>query len=740
MFGSIIIPLSFSEFVIRLVHHDDSFGQIRIVNYLTGLLIAFFSFSVHFIQDVQPIMAFGFWPRPGIIFYLFHLYFVLNVLLSHLLMFAETAKRRGLMRKQIFLVFMATTVGFLGGMTNHFLWYAIKIPPFGNVTISICVVIMAYAIVAHRLMDIEVIIKKALVFAGIVGASACAVSIPVAVAQFLLGGAIGVSPFWLMISGIAIAVLIYRPLERSLLELTDKYLFQKKVDYRKLLKEATEYLSELASLKWQARRVIAFLVYKARIKNASLYAYQSHAPGSLLLQASRPRLKVKGHRTIAFSHPLLTYMLDQIPRGAIQLAHIEAARKQEQNRWKQKELWEIIHLLKDHQAEAAIPCFTTDTAKRARKKKEARLIRGVLFLGPQKSDEVYKEEDLDVFFTLGQESSIAFENARLYDEQILRAHELERTNQELNNAQTMLMRSLDESEQSRKEAEKSREAQRKAKEEALEAKKKTEEMEVELIRREKLLFVEKLVKGIAHEIFNPLQPVVQYVDRLNHVFVELFTLCDEFKYEIPEEGRRQMFEQFDLFREATKVIEERIDHLYHVVDTLSQMSRADDQSVKSIDFKIYWTNAVSVIQAQTHGDTLQEVPAKEDIPPNLPPVMANAVQLTQVFLNLYRNAIHAMDGKAEKEVSIRAWVDESDPAFLTISFSDTGSGIPTDMLPRIFDFGFSTKGTKGQGIGLNMCKTIIERFGGTIRCESEFDKGTTFLIRLPIAKEKKRVD
>jgi signal transduction histidine kinase len=274
---------------------------------------------------------------------------------------------------------------------------------------------------------------------------------------------------------------------------------------------------------------------------------------------------------------------------------------------------------------------------------------------------------------------------------------------------------------------------------ALEAKRKTEEMEVELVRREKLLFVEKLVKGLAHEIFNPLQPVVQYVDRLNQVFVELFTICDEFKYEIPEDRRREMLEQFDLFREATTTIEERIDHLFRVVDTLSQMSRADDQSIKPIDFKAYWTNAVNVIQAQTHGDTLEEVPVEEDISPNLPPVVANAVQLTQVFLNLYRNAIHAMDGKSEKLVSVKAWVDPQKADFLTISFSDTGGGIPPDMIPRVFDFGFSTKGEKGQGIGLYMCKVIVERFGGSIVCQSKAGKGTVFLIRLPISKERKPV-
>ena len=113
-----------------------------------------------------------------------------------------------------------------------------------------------------------------------------------------------------------------------------------------------------------------------------------------------------------------------------------------------------------------------------------------------------------------------------------------------------------------------------------------------------------------------------------------------------------------------------------------------------------------------------------------PAVSADADQMSQVFLNLIMNAIHAMPDGGTLRVE-GSQVDGN----LRISLADTGHGIPDEHLSRIFDPFFTTKETgKGTGLGLTVVKGIIEEHGGTITVESEPGRGTTFTLTFPISK------
>ena len=107
-------------------------------------------------------------------------------------------------------------------------------------------------------------------------------------------------------------------------------------------------------------------------------------------------------------------------------------------------------------------------------------------------------------------------------------------------------------------------------------------------------------------------------------------------------------------------------------------------------------------------------------------ILADVEQLRRVFINLFRNAVQAMKGKGT--ITISSVVHSNS---IVVRVSDTGSGIPQELLRRIFEPNFSTK-TEGMGMGLAITKKIIEDMGGTILCESEYGKGTTFTIQLPM--------
>ena len=118
----------------------------------------------------------------------------------------------------------------------------------------------------------------------------------------------------------------------------------------------------------------------------------------------------------------------------------------------------------------------------------------------------------------------------------------------------------------------------------------------------------------------------------------------------------------------------------------------------------------------------------------LPPIWASEGKLSQVFLNLLINAAHAIDeGDVQhNDIQIRTWVD-GDDVFAEVK--DSGKGISKENLGRIFDPFFTTKPIGvGSGLGLPICRNIVNEFGGDLRVESEVGKGTRFIVRLPIRR------
>ncbi len=106
-------------------------------------------------------------------------------------------------------------------------------------------------------------------------------------------------------------------------------------------------------------------------------------------------------------------------------------------------------------------------------------------------------------------------------------------------------------------------------------------------------------------------------------------------------------------------------------------------------------------------------------------------QLKQVFLNLLKNAAEAT-ASPEGQVEVTASQEES---HVLIRIRDNGCGIPEEYLPRIWEPFFTTKGQAGTGLGLDLCRQIVEAHGGTLTVESRVGQGTTFTVRLPGATE-----
>jgi len=115
---------------------------------------------------------------------------------------------------------------------------------------------------------------------------------------------------------------------------------------------------------------------------------------------------------------------------------------------------------------------------------------------------------------------------------------------------------------------------------------------------------------------------------------------------------------------------------------------------------------------------------------DLPPLISDADQIVQVFINLISNAIQAMSEGGTLEITT-----EAANGFIVVHFRDQGCGIPEENMQRLFEPLFTTK-AKGIGLGLALIKTLVEGHKGTIEVESEVGKGTTFSVRLPVDHNK----
>ena len=133
------------------------------------------------------------------------------------------------------------------------------------------------------------------------------------------------------------------------------------------------------------------------------------------------------------------------------------------------------------------------------------------------------------------------------------------------------------------------------------------------------------------------------------------------------------------------------------------------------------------------------VKIKTDIRPDVPEVLIDSSMMTQVYMNLIKNAVEAMESDdTEKdytlEISLRNETEDGEE-FALVTVKDNGPGIPKDIEEQIFAFGFSTKGKSNtRGYGLHSCLDTVKKYGGRIDVMTEIGKGTSFNVYLPVGR------
>jgi signal transduction histidine kinase len=228
----------------------------------------------------------------------------------------------------------------------------------------------------------------------------------------------------------------------------------------------------------------------------------------------------------------------------------------------------------------------------------------------------------------------------------------------------------------------------------------------QLVRSEKMASIGQLVAGIAHEINNPVNALVNTVAPLEDALGDL-------------EGN-DTAEMHDMIR----VIQRGANRTKDIVRALHNYSRTDDESVVHVDLNRSLDDSLELLRHLLRQSIHVERRYGE-----VGRIRGHAGQLNQVFMNLLTNAAQALG--AVEDATITVSTEATDDG-VVVKVSDNGAGIPDNVVPRIFDPFFTTKEVgEGTGLGLSIVHGIVERHGGTIEVESEIDKGTTFTVTLP---------
>jgi len=235
------------------------------------------------------------------------------------------------------------------------------------------------------------------------------------------------------------------------------------------------------------------------------------------------------------------------------------------------------------------------------------------------------------------------------------------------------------------------------------------ELENQLSQADKLTSIGLLAAGVAHEVNTPLAVISSYTQMLAKQLNG-----DPQKSGLLDKITRQTFRASE------------------IVNNLLNFSRTSGTEFTNVDINKVITDTLALLEHQFRTAKVQVI---SDLTPGISPIDGNPGRLQQVFLNLFLNAKDAMVGGGQLRIAT------SNGDLVSVRVSDTGSGIAPEFIQRIYDPFFTTKATpkegqsRGTGLGLSVTYGIIQEHAGKIRVDSEPGIGTTFALDFPLSRK-----
>lgn len=246
---------------------------------------------------------------------------------------------------------------------------------------------------------------------------------------------------------------------------------------------------------------------------------------------------------------------------------------------------------------------------------------------------------------------------------------------------------------------------------------KLKETQIKLVQHEKMASLGTLVAGVAHEINNPIGAINCNVD----LYKNLISRLKMTESVIEDSMASDLVSKLE-DTNKTNII--ACDRIFAIVKSLKNFARLDESEFKEADIHtgIDCTLILLDNKLKNRIKVIKEYG-------NIPHILCYPNQLNQVFMNVLANAIQAVEDTGT--IWIKTHLDKN---YVYINIKDSGRGMSSETVKRIFDPGFTTKGVGvGTGLGLSIVYNIIEKHKGEINVKSELGEGTEFIIKLPLS-------
>lgn len=366
--------------------------------YFQGLAFLLLTHSTIFVKNVKFVLSSFYYTDPGVIFHPFLIMWFLIVCYSHYELYLAYNKSSGKKKIQILYLFFGTVVGFSGGSTNFLPVYDIPIYPFGNFMIALYCVIVTYAIMKYRLLDISVVITRTTIFIIVYS---FILGVPFAFAYGLRDiSVILLGRNWWMVPLIVSTILatvgpfIYLFIQKR----AEDQLFQEQRRYQATLRQASTGMGKIKDLKRLVTLIVHIMTRTVRVDFSMVFLNDVHSKVFRLgaYRSRQGRVKFRSdidHKTaivqtlIETQNPIVYDEIKQRSQdyGDLKLARLEAE-------------------LKAMDAALVVPSFIDEK------------LVAILIMGNKVSGKTYSTDDLAVFSILANQSALAIENAQFYEE------------------------------------------------------------------------------------------------------------------------------------------------------------------------------------------------------------------------------------------------------------------------------------------------------------------------------------
>jgi len=537
----------------------------------------------------------------------------------------------------------------------HFLWGTSFPWTLSMLGFFVFPIAVAWGVLRRELFDVRLAAKSSAAYGAVTLGITGLFALTITFADAVVGrfDVDATSPVF-SVAFLFLAIVFFNPLRVRVQGLVDRFFDRDRAGYRRAVREISEAMVSMLSAREIVDRILVAVSDTMGVER-SLVLLMDEDADALRSEAARGDWDENATRiSLAPDHPIAR---------ALWMRRRELAREDfddEPDPELREECRDVFDTL---DVELLVPIlFGVD-------------LLGVIAVGRKLSGEGLGPDERQLLRTLANQSAIAIENARAFDE----IAQLNKTLEARVDERTRELR----------------------------------DTQAQLVQSEKMRSLGQLVAGVAHELNNPigfvhanLQLLDEYVGRL-------------LQPDLDPERRRKTQEAIAKLLLRSREGTERVKQIVQDLRTFSRTDQAELQQVKLED---EIDRTLALIEGRLKGILVERDYGE------LPPVRCYAGQLNQVFLNLLMNACDALDGKGTIRIRTRT---EGDGVLL--EFEDDGPGMPEDVLSRIFEPFFTTKPVgKGTGLGLSLSHGIVTRHGGSMEVASRPGEGARFTIRLPL--------